>query len=112
MERFEENKEFLNSLIYGPKGLRIRTIKSATTEELQSLVEVCINIRSFPTSRKENKELKPTFNYLRTILKRKTYDVDRVKDYFIKNLEYLSLWIKFVLAKVVELSICGLLNNG
>jgi hypothetical protein len=112
MERFEANKEFLNSLIIGPKGLRIRTLKSATTEELRSLVEVCINIKSFPINRKESKELKPTFKYLRGILRRRTYDMDRVKDYFINQLDNLSIWIKFVLTKIVKLSICGLLNNG
>jgi hypothetical protein len=111
MERFERNKDFLNSLIKGTKIKKINIVMNASEDELRSVIEVALNVRSLPSSTKENKLLSPTIKYLR-LFRKTRWTVGLAKKLIIRNLDSLKIWLKFVLAKVIELSVCGLLNNG
>lgn len=112
MERVEENKAFLETIMSANITARKSLIKTTTEENIKILVEVCVNINSFPYTKNEQKDLKKVKPLLLCLIKFKRVKLELVRKLFVKYNSVLPLIISTVLTKITEGAFCKFLNEG
>jgi uncharacterized membrane protein YheB (UPF0754 family) len=110
MARIEQNEHFLENLINSSAKKRVKLITDASEEEIKVLFEILINSKTLPYTNKEDKIVKK-HKILNSFLG-KHWEIKSLRKFFIKNFtSCVSLFI-LVLNKILEGSVCGVLNNG
>lgn len=112
MERVEENKVFLEAIMSANITGRKALLKNTSDENLKTLVELCININSFPYTKTEQKDLKKVKPLLLALIKSKKIKLELVRKLFVKYNSVLPLIISTVLTKITEGAFCKFLNEG
>jgi uncharacterized protein (UPF0276 family) len=110
MARVEKHRNFLSNFIVFTSKSQQKQLISASEEEIKTFFEILYNINSFPFTTKETKSLRKYTGQLKKFLKRK-WSVKKLRVYFIKHNKLFSQITCVVLSKIVDETICTLLND-
>ena len=113
MERLERNLEFLNVISeLTPKQIK-KSLKVASVDEIQAIVEICINLKKLDLVNSEIKYLKASQPLLKKIDNKKYRkgNISSVKNLLVENSKYLNPIIITVLKKRIEGAFCRFLDN-
>jgi hypothetical protein len=112
MDRLEENRVFLEQLLHAATLVRKSLIKHCTDEQLKTIIEVVINLNSFPYRKTEIKELNKVKPLLNTLFKRRKASVKVFRSLILKYHNLLSIIISTILSKISEGSFCKFLSES
>ena len=113
MERLERNIEFLNKISESNPQQIKKSLKVASVDEIQAIVEICINLKNFDHSNSEVKYLKSCQGLLKKIDNKKyrKSNVHSVRNLLIENVKCLNPIIITILKKRIEGAFCRFLDE-
>jgi len=112
MERLEEHKPFLEELMKSNLSKRKLLIRTCESDNIKAIIEVCINLNSFPYNKSELKELTACKALLTLLIRKRKSSIVEFRSILFKHQSVLPVIISTILTKIIEGSFCSFLNNG
>jgi uncharacterized membrane protein YheB (UPF0754 family) len=111
MSRVSENEKFLEDLVNSVNRTRIKIITQASDEQIKTIFEIFLNSQSLPYTTKEERIFKKHKNTIKSFLN-KQWTIKTLRKYFVKNAAVCASITTLVANKIIDGSVCGILNNG
>jgi hypothetical protein len=112
MERVDENRDFLEQVMRLKTTARKNLIKKCSDENLKTLIEICLNLNSFPYNNHEIKDLKQAKSLLNQLIKKRKASLTSFRNLLITKHSVLPIIVSTILSKISEGAFCKLFNEN